>query len=277
MDRNERSIAGQLWIQGDRSMSASILAPEGTPDTKESALLAAVAEAVSWNHASQPDQPRKGQRVILFSQELPQLEEFLATGDSHLDEEESHAPLYDTILHEAQKYELTPKFIIENSEAIESDPLLAEKAQIWMAKAKQIATGSRQRTLEDGRDVVNSDDEDDENMKPDKLTGMYTSEMDPTDGPKRLTASEASRQRAIGRAIKDSQSAAVSAPLAVTPDPTMAVFSGSLFPLVPFTPEPERKPTPLGTPVNSDEEDLPYDQQRAASIGKKMANKGAKK
>jgi hypothetical protein len=37
--------------------------------------------------------------------------------------------------------------------------------------------------------------------------------------------------------------------------------------------EPERKPTPLGTPVNSDEEDVSWDQQRAANLGKKMAGK----
>jgi hypothetical protein len=101
-----------------------------------------------------------------------------------------------------------------------------------MAKAEQIATGCRHRTLEDDRDVMNSDEEDDPNMQPDTCENAYTAEMlddegKPKMGPVKLTSQEASRQRAVGRALK----------LAATPDPAMAVFSGSLVPLVPFSPE----------------------------------------
>jgi hypothetical protein len=66
MKREEEAISGQLWIQGDRQMTASNKAPEGMANTRDSALLYAAAEAVTWNHASQPDSPRKGQRVIIF-------------------------------------------------------------------------------------------------------------------------------------------------------------------------------------------------------------------
>jgi hypothetical protein len=52
-----------------------------------------------------------------------------------------------------------------------------------------------------------------------------------------------------------------------------ANFSSSLTFQPPQSTEPERKSTPLGTPVNSDEEDLSWDQQRAANLGKRMAGK----
>jgi hypothetical protein len=286
MDRNEQSIAGQLWIQGDRHMSASNVVPDGMADTKESAALAAAAEAVSWNHASQPDQPRKGQRVIIYPRDLLQLEEFLSSGDPNVDPEDGHPLAYATILQESAKFETTPLFLNEDSEPVTSDPFLSEKVPEWMAQTKQVATGCRRRTLENGPDVENSDDEEDPNMQPDKCEGAYTAEMDPKKGPKVLTPKEVAYQRAVGSALTASKT--------LVADSTMAVFSDSLFPPVPFSPESvhlvssmgregsssqlpkadsERMPTPLGTPVNSDEEDLSWDQRRGANLGKKMAGK----
>jgi hypothetical protein len=202
MDRNERSIAGQLWIQGDRCRSASNVVPDGMADTKDSALLAAAAEAVSWNHASQPDSPRKGLRFIIYPRELTQLDEFLATTDPNVDPEDGHPLAYNTILQESAKFELTPRFLNEASEQVTTDPFLSENVPEWMAKTKQIATGCRQRTLEDVPDVPNSDDEEDPNMKPDTCEGAYTAEMDPKKGPKRLTPAEAAFQRMAGKAMK---------------------------------------------------------------------------
>jgi hypothetical protein len=95
MKREEQAIAGQLWVQGDRQMTASNIAPEGMANTRDSALLYAAAEAVTWNHASQPDSPRKGQRVIIFPKDLPQLEEFLATSDPNVDPEDGHPLAYE--------------------------------------------------------------------------------------------------------------------------------------------------------------------------------------
>jgi hypothetical protein len=181
-------------------------------NTRDSALLAAAAEAVSWNHESQPDQPRKGQRVIISKKDLPQLEEFLATSDPNVDPEDGHPIAFETILQEADKFEVTPLFLNENSEPVTSDLFLSEKVPEWMAKTKQVATGSRRRVLENGRDVVNSSDEDDPNMKPDELTGMYTAEMDPKAGPKVLTQAEVAFQRAAARAVKDQ------VPRATSPD-----------------------------------------------------------
>jgi hypothetical protein len=44
--KDEQAIAGQLWIQGNRHMTASNTVPEGMANTSESALLAAAGEAI---------------------------------------------------------------------------------------------------------------------------------------------------------------------------------------------------------------------------------------
>jgi hypothetical protein len=86
-----------------------------------------------------------------------------------------------------------------------------------MAAAGQVATGNRQRVLEDGDDKMASSDEDDPKMKPDELTGMYTSEMDPKQGPRKLSQSEAARQRAVAQARKEEM--ILSVPRVESPDP----------------------------------------------------------
>jgi hypothetical protein len=248
MERGEQAIAGQLWVQGDRQMTASNAVPEGMADTRDSALLCAAAEAVTWNHASQPDYKRKGQMVIIYPKDLPQLDEFLATSDPNIDPEDGHPMVYEAILRETAKFEVTPLFLREDSNPVVSDPLLSAAVPEWLAKARQVATGNTRRVLEDGRDVADSSDEDDPNMKPDELTGCYTAEMDPKAGPLVLTPIQAAYQRAAGKAI-------ASLPKA----------------------EPERQPTPLTSSVNSGDEGISADQCRCANLGKKMANRGAKK
>jgi hypothetical protein len=126
MARGEQAIAGQLWIQGDRQMTASSTVPEGMADTTDSALLAAVAEAVAWNHASQEDEGRKGQRVIIYPKDLTQLEEFLGTYDPNVDPEDGHPIAYEVILRESSKYEATPQFWREDSTRIVSDCFRSE-------------------------------------------------------------------------------------------------------------------------------------------------------
>jgi hypothetical protein len=74
-----------------------------------------------------------------------------------------------------------------------------------MEAAKQVATGSRRRVLENGADKVNSDDEEYLNMQPDVLTGMYTSEMDPKKGPVMLSQSQVVAQKAASGARKASK------------------------------------------------------------------------
>jgi hypothetical protein len=161
LNRGERSIAGQLWVQGDRSMTASTVSPEGMADTKDSALLAAVAEAVSWNHASPPDLQRPGQRVVIYPKHLTQMDEFLASGETDDGQDEGHELAYNSVLEAQAKYENTPILVNESSEYVTTNPVLSQCVPAWMSLAEQIATGCRHRTLEDGRDVMNSDEEDD--------------------------------------------------------------------------------------------------------------------
>jgi hypothetical protein len=181
-------------------MTASNAVPEGMANTRDSALLCAAVEAVTWNHASQPDEPRKGQRIIIFPKDLPQLGEFLATSDPNVDPEDGHPIAYEAILRESQKFELTPLFLREDCSAVTNDPILAASVPEWLAKSRQVATGNRRRVLEDGADVMSSSDEDDPDMVPDKETGMYTAEMDPKAGPRTLSQAEAMRQRMIAKA-----------------------------------------------------------------------------
>jgi hypothetical protein len=171
-------------------------------NTRDSALLYAATEAVTWNHASQPESPRKGQRVIIFPKDLPQLEEFLATADPNVDPEDGHPIAYEAILRESQKFETTPLFLRVDCDVVVNDPLLAANVPEWLAKSRQVATGNRRRVLENGADVMSSSDEDDPKMKPDELTGVYTAEMDPKAGPHKLSQAEATQQRVMAQAFR---------------------------------------------------------------------------
>jgi hypothetical protein len=160
-------------------MTASNAAPEGMANTRDSALLSAAAEAVSWNHASQPDEPRKGQRVIIYPKDLPQLDEFLATRDPNVDPEDWHPMAYEVILRDSAKYETTPLFLREDSNPVTSDPILAAKVPEWLAISRQVATGNRRRVLENGIDQTDSSDEYD-------MRGSIYGRDGPEGGPQSL-------------------------------------------------------------------------------------------
>jgi hypothetical protein len=153
-----------------------------------------------WNHASQPDDRRQGQRIIVFPKELTQSEAFLATADPNVDPEDGHSIAYEAILRESQKFETPPLFVKEDSGFVTNDPILAANVPEWLAKSRQVATGNRRRVLEDGIDVMSSSDEDDPDMKPDKEKGMYTPEMDPKAGPQLLSSAQAMTQRFFAKA-----------------------------------------------------------------------------
>jgi hypothetical protein len=189
MKRNEQAIGGQLWMQKDRMMTASNTVLDGMPNTKEAAILSAVAEAVTWkNGALEPDGPsRKGQRVVIHPKELSQLDAVLSTGDLSIDSENGHPIAYERFLGEASKFENPTLFLREDSEQIVNDPVMAESVPKWMCMAERVATGNRRRVLEDGKDTWRSDDEEDESIKPDEEHNMYASEIDPKKGPKVLS------------------------------------------------------------------------------------------
>jgi hypothetical protein len=174
------------------------------------------------------------------------LDEFLATSDPNFDSEDGHPMAYEAILRESAKFEATPLFLREDSNPVVSDPVLSAVVPEWLAKARQVATGNRRRVLEDERDVPDSSDEDDPNMKPDTFEGAYTAEMDPKAGPKVLSPAQAAYQKAAGMAIASLQKS-----------------------------EPDRQPTPLTSTANSEDEGMSEDQCRQVKVAKKMAARSA--
>jgi hypothetical protein len=121
MRRNETAVGGQLWIQGDRQMTASSLVLEGMANTKEGAVLTAAVEAVTWKHSLKPDDgPRKGQRVVIYPKEMTQLEQVLSTGDPNTDSADGHPIAHAHILQVVQTYEHPPIFLKEDSEQVTS-------------------------------------------------------------------------------------------------------------------------------------------------------------
>jgi hypothetical protein len=114
-----------------------------------------------------------------------------------------------------------------------------------MATSKQVATGSHKRVLEDGDDKWDSSDEDDPNTKPDGLTGMYTTGMDPEKGPVQLTKRQVAAQKAAAVASRP--------PSSPVPEPVSV---------------PERQPTPMSSDTE-DQSEMTEDHKRMVAFGKK--------
>jgi hypothetical protein len=268
------------------------------PNTKEAAILSAMAEAVTWrNDASEVDGPRKGQRVVVYPKELTQLDAVLTAGDPSIDSENGHPIAYERVLTESQKYEHPPLSLREDSEQIVGDPVMSESVPKWLCMAERVATGNRRRVLEDGNDTWHSDDEAKEELIPDEEPNAYTPEMDPKKGPVVLSQREAARQRAASQALKKSKS---QPPRSQTPvggssdddDPNGSdmIWSSSrqIFrknkaksrqptPAPMSASETARQPTPLTSPANSDDEWMSEDQRRKVESAKKMAQRATKK
>jgi hypothetical protein len=167
MKKGETAMAGQLWIQDGRMMTASNPAFSNMSNSKESAILSATAEAVEWrNDALEPPDPlRKGQRVVIYPKELTNLEQVLVTGDPNVDPEDGHPIAYQRVLAAAAEFERPPVFLKEDCESIRSDPKKADLVPQWMCLAERVATGSRPRVLEDGPDTLNSDEDSDKDVE----------------------------------------------------------------------------------------------------------------
>jgi hypothetical protein len=203
MKRNEEAIGGQLWMQGGRQLTAANKVKDGMATSRESAILSPAEEAVEWRHVSEPKEGlRKGQRVVIYPKDLPQLEAVLNTGDPTIDSEDGHPIAYAAILQEVQSFENRPIFLKEDCELIATNPILSEKVPEWMAITSQVATGNRRRVLEDGPGKMNSDDEEIEDMKPDEEPNMYRPGMDPSKGPVMLSPAQVAAQKAAAQAQK---------------------------------------------------------------------------
>jgi hypothetical protein len=241
-----------------------------------------------WKHALELDGPRKGQRgmAIIYPKDLPQLEAALSSGDSSVDSVDGHPVAYEAILQASQSFENRPVFLKEASEQVVSDPFYSEKVPEWMAITKQVATGNRRRVLEDGVDKMNSDDEEDPNMKPDVEPNMYTEGMDPLKGPIQLTQSQVAAQKAAAHALKALPRSQAPMPTGSSddddPNGSQYIWSTSkgIFRknkkwrdpnvLALPAPEPDRKPTPVSSDTE-DQGEMSEDQKRLARIGKKKA------
>jgi hypothetical protein len=164
------------------------------------------------------------------------------------DDLEDHSELYSAILAESDTFEKPPLFLREDADQITSHPVWAIEIAKWMFTAAKVATGNRPRVLQDGPDVMNSDDEDAKKEDHgEELQGVYAQGCSSLEQA-RLTEQQAQAQRA-------------------------AAFSSSIA-----FPEPERKPTPLTSPVNSDDEGMmSEDQRRGLNLGKKMAGRATTK
>jgi hypothetical protein len=144
-------------------MTASNPVIHGDPKSREAAILSAVYEAVSWKHTLENavEGQRKGQRVIIYPKELTGLGQAVTSGNpAATDDLEDHTQLYDAILDKCREFECPPVFMAEDCDQITSHQVWSTKIREWMITAARVATGSRPRVLEDGPDVMNSDDED---------------------------------------------------------------------------------------------------------------------
>jgi hypothetical protein len=91
--RHEQHLGGQLWIQGDRQMTATNMPLEGMSNDADSATLSGVSEAIEWVHVLEDAQPKRTtQRVVIY---LPTLTEFsrVLSGDCS-DLEDGHEIAY---------------------------------------------------------------------------------------------------------------------------------------------------------------------------------------
>jgi hypothetical protein len=121
-------------------------------------------------------------------------------GDPNIDPEDGHPIAYAQLLEVSRKYEHPPILLREDSEQITKDPERAHKVPLWMNTAAQVATGNRKMALEDGPDKMNSDEDDAlEDVKPDEEKGMCKPEMDPRNGPMKLTRTRAAAQKGAAR------------------------------------------------------------------------------
>jgi hypothetical protein len=238
------------------------------------------------NDAIEGDTSRKGQRVVIYPKELTQLGEVLTTGNPNVEEAKGHHIAYRKVLAAAQSYERPPLFLSEDCDQITGDPVMAVEVPNWMCIAERVATGNRRRVLENGPDTWCSDDEAKEDVEADEEHGMYTSEMDPKKGPKVPSQAEAARQRATKKALEAFKKASrPGTPIGGSSDEDdpaspATIWSQSRRCFRPNKNRPkqeERIPTPLTSPVNSDDEGMSEDQRRMADLGKKMARKGVKK
>jgi hypothetical protein len=138
---------------------------------------------------------------------MTKLTEVLREQNPSLDQEEGHLLAYVTILQASQAYEHPPVFVPEDNEQLQSDPQIARRVAEWMNTAAKVAAGNRRRVLEDGRDVMRSDEEDaisPKEAEPDEEHEMYAPGCTSLEQAK-MTEEQAQAQRAKSKIPPRSQ------------------------------------------------------------------------
>jgi hypothetical protein len=152
--------------------------------------LPTIVEALSWRQAfenvSDPNHERIGQRMIVYRKCLTKFETVMTTSNAGFDLQGGHDIAYEKIMDECRGWrnDCKPIFVREDSEAIGSWPVLAEKVSIWTEAAPQVAVGGYSRVLENGPDVCDSesDSEHTDHGEESHVGSMYTQEMIGADG-----------------------------------------------------------------------------------------------
>jgi hypothetical protein len=119
MKRHEQAVAGQLWVQGDRRMSAANVPLPGMANDSDAALLTAVVEPVEWQHRLEPESgPRPGQRVIIYPPELDQLQVVLSSDRSTWNIADGQEEACQRIVSGRDQFEHPPMFSSSNQEEL---------------------------------------------------------------------------------------------------------------------------------------------------------------
>jgi hypothetical protein len=132
MKRDEAAYAGQLWMQGDRHMTAANPVLHGDPSSKEAAILSAVFQAVSWRHTLENgiEGQRKGQRVVIYPRSLTGLSQVITTRNVAVhDDVEDHSELYAGILSKCDQFENPPIFMTEDCDQLTANPVWSSKIE----------------------------------------------------------------------------------------------------------------------------------------------------
>jgi hypothetical protein len=184
MKRGEAIPGGQFWQQEGRSMTAVNGVLEGMPNTRTSANLCAAVEAVAWKHAIEsitPEGKRQSPRIVFYAADMPPIaEEFGEFMRNPSDLEDGKHIACAHIAEKIGEFEPLPNFCREDSDMVQSDPVLAAAVPHMLNTAAQVSVGSRDFVLEDGPDIMNSSDEDSpQDEHGEELTGMTPMALKP--------------------------------------------------------------------------------------------------
>jgi hypothetical protein len=115
LKRHEECIGGQLWIQGNRQITATNKVFEGMSNDTDSATLAGITEAVEWTHVLEEAQElRSTRRIVIYPPTSTEFTRVLSGDTSNL--EEGHEIAYQRISTACSKYSAPPEFYSADSE-----------------------------------------------------------------------------------------------------------------------------------------------------------------